>query len=121
MSSTNSVTKKVPATLKIGPFNYDIVLDAAQHNAFRVKDGQDLDSIGNTDTAGQKIYIQSDLPYEVLSETLLHEIMHAIYYNSAIEHMKEPSEEVIVSLISIGLFSVLKENPKLVEYLFGTN
>lgn len=61
--------------------------------------------LGRSDIKKLEIVICKDMPKEVMEETLLHEIIHQILDQCAIE-----STEILVSTISTGLYGVLKDN-----------
>lgn len=58
------------------------------------------------DTA--QIYIRNDLPIDKKMETLLHEVMHAVYMNAGLQPGDE--EEKVVTALSSGLYQFLKDN-----------
>lgn len=58
------------------------------------------------DTA--QIYIRNDLPIDKKMETLLHEVLHAVYMNSGLQPGDE--EEKVVTALSSGLYQFLKDN-----------
>lgn len=58
------------------------------------------------DTA--QIYIRKDLPVDKKYETLLHEVMHAVYMNTGLQQGDE--EEKIVTALSSGIYQFLKDN-----------
>lgn len=58
------------------------------------------------DTA--QIYIRNDLPIDKKMETLLHEVMHAVYMNSGLQPGDE--EEKVVTALSSGVYQFLKDN-----------
>lgn len=58
------------------------------------------------DTA--QIYVRKDLPIDKKYETLLHEVLHAVYMNAGLQQGDE--EEKIVTALSSGLYQFLKEN-----------
>lgn len=49
------------------------------------------------------------------AETLIHELLHAIYSVFGVKP-KDPEERVI-SQMSIGMASVIRDNPKVIEWL----
>lgn len=66
---------------------------------------------------------QDEVHEQVIRETLLHEIMHAVWYISYLTY-KKPNEfldfeEEIVRHSSGPMLSVLQDNPILVKYLLG--
>jgi len=50
------------------------------------------------------------------AETLLHEILHVIWYVMGIQGKKE-YEEKTVNQMSVGLASVIRDNPELMQWL----
>ena len=58
------------------------------------------------DTA--QIYVRKDLPLDKKMETLLHEVIHAVYMNSGLHPGDE--EEKVVTALSSGIYQFLKEN-----------
>lgn len=86
-------------TIKISGINYSV-------------DGFDTDVDRNLmgrlsyDTA--QIYIRNDLPIDKKMETLLHEVMHAVYMNSGLQPGDE--EEKVVTALSSGVYQFLKDN-----------
>lgn len=55
-----------------------------------------------------QIYIRNDLPIDKKYETLLHEVMHAIYMNTGLQPGDE--EEKVVTALSSGIYQFLKDN-----------
>lgn len=58
------------------------------------------------DTA--QIYVRKDLPIDKKYETLLHEVLHAVYMNAGLQQGDD--EEKIVTALSSGLYQFLKDN-----------
>lgn len=58
------------------------------------------------DTA--QIYVRKDLPVDKKYETLLHEVLHAVYMNAGLQQGDD--EEKIVTALSSGLYQFLKDN-----------
>lgn len=54
-------------------------------------------------------------------DTVLHEVMHAIFSEMGLttDFKEENEEEKIVRCMATGLLAVLRENPALVKYLTG--
>jgi len=68
---------------------------------------------------GHQIEMLRDAPQPAMeAETLLHEILHSVFYNQQmhIDPDLKNSHEKIVAQISSGLIAVLKDNPKLIDY-----
>jgi Zn-dependent peptidase ImmA (M78 family) len=63
----------------------------------------------------QIIYIDTSATPAVQKDTLLHEILHAIWWTGYLED--DDKEERVVSVTATGLMQVLRDNPWLVEEL----
>lgn len=73
-------------------------------------------SDGECDRTRLVIKIRSDLHPLKKRETLLHEILHAVWNASGVDYVK-PGEEGYVFLISTYMFQVLVDNPNVVAWL----
>lgn len=96
---------KIPKSLKVSGFTYQVVKDknvSHEGNAF-----------GSTHLATQRIFIEPDLSKQKEEQTLIHEILHAIWFSSGLAKNKEftnDKEELIVDALSHGLYQVLTDN-----------
>lgn len=54
-------------------------------------------------------------PPSVVSETLIHELLHAIYYDRNIQD--DDDEERTVTLMAGGLATLFRDNPHLVDWI----
>jgi len=61
------------------------------------------------------IRINTNIKKSHIKETLLHEILHGIYWSYNIHD--EDKEERIVTTIAVGLSQVFTDNPKISKYL----
>lgn len=98
---------KLPETVKVGPFTY------------RVEDytwAPDDDQIGGCDTLKLVISIDIKAPVMSVKNTLLHEIMHAIYHLYDLESCD--GEEDVVMRMANGMQMVMVDNPRLGKYLW---
>lgn len=79
----------------------------------KVKWGVDLEGdCGLMEFKPLRISVGRDMAPDEERESLLHEVMHAIEYQQGLE-LKEDQ----IRQLSIGLFEVLRNNPKLAHYL----
>lgn len=106
-----------PKTVKVGPYTYDVFLESSETN-------QDLGNCyGYHDFDELSIVIRKELPLSLQRGVLLHELLHALYDVSELDetHINEEKkahvEEVVVSRLTAHLLSLVRDNPKLVEYL----
>lgn len=105
-------------SVKIGPQRFDIEERDPKHDGM-LNDG----AYGYTLDTSNLIVIDSGLGNGKQQVTLLHEILHAIRMNN--DGMPRPSkdedfeswEHYFIAMYETGLLSVLKDNPKLVEFL----
>lgn len=76
--------------------------------------------IGEFDGAGSNILLRNDQSESSLRDTLIHEALHAIVYLSGIREnlsLSHEDEEKLVVALSPWLLALLRDNPKLVEFL----
>lgn len=102
--------RRLPKKLKIGPYDWRVVLEA---------DGGD--KCGETDFEVHTIRLW---PSVLTSSNhvvgiLLHECLHVIYDNEALEHEERNGglEEAIVIGFEQGLVSLFRDNPKLLTWM----
>lgn len=97
---------KIPATVKIGGFTWKI----EEHQGVAEEGGV----FGSTHSHTQKIFIEPGLTQQKKEQTLLHEILHAIWWQSGLnaryKNDKTIIEEEITQAIGHGLYQVLKDN-----------
>ena len=106
---------KLPKMVKVGPYKYSIVTDRTKcRNASKKKDKY---LWGETSPVYQTIYLNPDQGADSKADTLLHELLHAVWYHQGMREHKIESEEQIVATLAPGILDVLRRNPKIVEYL----
>jgi Zn-dependent peptidase ImmA (M78 family) len=98
---------KIPKTIKICGFDWEIIesQDVANSN----------ENFGETHYRNQKIFIEPSEKQQKKEQVLLHEIIHAIFWQTGMwQRLKNkdynPDEEEISQSISFMLYQVLKEN-----------
>jgi len=99
----------IPGTVKIGSVVYLISL----------VDKLEDDDYGMCDSHTQMIYISKDQSAQHVTDTLLHEIMHAIWHESGLFSVKRADEEQIVRTTSTWITMVLKENPAIAALIIN--
>jgi cob(I)alamin adenosyltransferase len=97
----------IPTVVKVGAVDYRIVLD-----------GTSADEYGACDTATQTIHLSKNQTAQTVADTMLHEIMHAIWNESGIFMHKRPTEETIVRTMSTWTKMVLRDNPHVAAFIF---
>jgi hypothetical protein len=95
----------IPDKVKIGWRVYDI--EQSEHRTG--DNGCDL--YGEINYEGQKIFIYDKLSEDNKSATLLHEILHGVFYISGHEEWRKNEE--LIDCITENLYQVIKDNPKL--------
>lgn len=103
----------LPKSVRIGFADYNII-KCSDKNSF-VKSGGLMGMIENTD---QEIRIASDMPVQNEAVTLLHEIIHGIFflYGDG-QQGRTWEQEDYVGAASNGLAQLFQQNPDFVIYL----
>lgn len=100
---------QIPKRIKVGPVTY--VVD--YHDGLSGDDGKSL--WGNCDHTALSVAINSKIAKDFERVVVVHELLHAIYHLSGIPESEE--EEKIVTSLSPLLLLLMRDNPKLLEYL----
>jgi hypothetical protein len=107
---SNDPINRLPESLRIGPFDVRI----EKHDKL-----SDDDTWGTYNGASLLMQFQSGQPSNCFAvDTVLHEIHHAIYRIFALRDSDD--EERIVAVTATAMTQVLRDNPKLVEWLKDT-
>lgn len=69
------------------------------------------DAIGYCDHTKLEIYIRTDLPYQKVAETMLHELFHCLLY--ATHSQEESNEERQVDRLGRSMACLMRDNPEL--------
>lgn len=102
---------KLPDKIKVGAFDIQVI---QLQGAESLSHGID----GHFSAAEQVIRIDKSLAKYKLMDTLLHEILHSIYYVGHLD--SDDDEEKTVSVISTMLTQVIRDNPKLLKFWQAT-
>jgi Zn-dependent peptidase ImmA (M78 family) len=94
----------IPDKVKIGWRDYEV----KQSENKTAADGNEL--LGQIDYDYNKIYIWEKQPEEIKPCTLLHEILHGIFFISG--HDEWRTNEELVECITENLYQVIKDNPE---------
>lgn len=92
----------IPESVKLGWRNYRILQD--EHRC-----SEEGDLSGEIDYANSVIYIYDKLSEDEKCVTLLHEIIHGIFYLSG--RKKQMNDEPLIECLSENLYQVIKDNP----------
>ena len=77
------------------------------------------DSYGVTDPGINRISIRHRLPEDKLVRVLMHEVTHAVIFESLLAGRKRFDIEEVCDLVGYHIVDVLNDNPELREWLFG--
>ncbi|NDC55599.1 MAG: hypothetical protein EBZ69_02125 [Alphaproteobacteria bacterium] len=100
-----------PSEVRVGPY------------LFRVEYREDVsdsepDLFGITIPRDQRIIVSSRQTDQCERDTLLHEVLHAVFYASGL-FREVDNEERVVAGVSTWLLMVLRDNPQLAKFLVG--
>jgi len=96
----------LPEYIKVGPYDISVRVISSELAA-RLKEDGDFD--------GETIHIADGQRGPQLADTILHELLHAIYATFGLKD--EDEEERIVSALATGLVGVLRDNPNFARWL----
>lgn len=111
----------MPALLRVGRMRYRVTQDSEEWNRLSTEGGMKGGDHGGTNHHMCLVAINpSDAPYQK-ADTLLHEVLHIIWYISAItgadlEHTDD-KDEYMVSHLTPWLAMVIADNPGLLAYV----
>lgn len=101
---------KLPRTIKVGPYEYMV----------RLVSGDEIpDRLGDANQDLHEIQIVKHLRTEKKREIILHEVLHTIHGLTGRWDDAPRTDEEWIDATVHGLLGVLRDNPKLVEYLVG--
>jgi len=102
---------KYPKKIKIGPYNYTVqVFPDATHTDH-----------GACVYNHQTIFLSENQHAERAGDTLLHEVLHAIWDVAGFDTMPDLHEETIVRSTATWLSAVLRDNPQLADFILHPN
>jgi hypothetical protein len=102
--------------LKIGPHTYTVYFDKNMINQVNTDAGEA--HYGVTDIKHLKITIDPSQAHTQLQDTLLHEILHAIFdITAAQEDIDHKTEEKLIRRIAPILLQTIQQNPHLINKL----
>jgi len=118
----------VPTKIKIGAQDWTVIERSATDDGI-ISD----DSYGYTLQKTNVIIIDKNCPPSRKRQTLFHELFHAIRFSNGSSGIKPNTEDVLpdhliatwehyfIAMYEDTMLSVLRENPKVTEYLLGTD
>lgn len=102
---------KYPKKIKIGPYNYTVEL---------FPDATTTDH-GACVYNHQTIFLSTNQHAERAGDTLLHEVLHAIWDVAGFDVMPDLHEESIVRGMATMLSAVLRDNPQFAKFVLEPN
>lgn len=106
---------KPPATVKVGPFDYRIIIGGKDWDDARLREN-DADLIGHHNPGTLTVSMAPGLVVGAQREVLLHELLHACF-NAAGQPVSDGSEEDAVRTLAPTVLALLRDNPAVVTYL----
>ena len=100
---------KVPNKIKIGAVDYTV-------HELKV---DDRTQYGVCLYDHQRIYLSQNMKHQQASDTILHEVIHAIWSESGLDHIPDLNEETIVRTLATWLRIVLRDNPELAKFVLN--
>jgi len=102
--------KSLPKSVNIFGHDFSVVV-------WTKKQAKKAGLMGECVNDKETIYIAPGLGDVALCNTLIHEIQHANFWFTSMDHA-ENEEEVIVNNLTNGLIAVLRNNPELLKFVF---
>ena len=95
----------MPASIKLGYRTIDLV-------------AKDMpDDFGEFVHGENKIFYSNKVTPPELTNTILHELLHAIWQDRVSELVSDKKEETIVNALANGLMTLLCDNPDMLKFL----
>lgn len=126
--TTKAKPKQMPTHVKIGAQDWTIIERSAIDDGI-ISD----DSYGYTLQKTNVIVIDKNCPPSRKRQTLFHELFHAVRFSNGSSGIKPNTEDVLpneliatwehyfIAMYEDTMLSVLRENPKLTEYLLAND
>lgn len=93
---------KIPSEVRIAGVDYLVTIREGLNDGLKMLRGE-------ISFSNSVITLCPSQNHQAMSQTLLHEILHGIFYHYGIE-MEEKKEEEVVERLSHGLYQVLQDN-----------
>lgn len=73
--------------------------------------------LGEHDQAKGEFRISADVSTSQQASALIHEILHACFAESGLREKHQEAEEEIVASLEALLYAVLRDNPKVIQFI----
>lgn len=77
----------------------------------------EYDNHGHCDNTKHIIHIEGEQVPSEEADTLIHEVLHAVWYQMTLTDIDDAVEERIVRALGTGLAGLFADNPKMLDYL----
>jgi len=98
---------KTPKKIKVGPIDYTV----------HMQNSKDMEQLGCCLYAHQRIYLTPNMLHQNASDTLLHEVLHAIWNEAGLSHIIDLDEETIVRTMATWFRMVITTNPQFLSFI----
>jgi len=100
---------KKPSKIRIGPYDWKVSYYGLEEYDLRRK-------YGHTDRFNIKMEICDATQDQCTADTVIHEVLHAIWFSKGISGDKADEEDIVTPLAT-GLAQVIRDNPDLIKWL----
>ena len=121
MNQVVQMHKPIPISSQLNKDNpkLDIAIPTEIKLGYRVIkiESRTMDDFGEYINFENKIIYNNRITPPELTNTILHEILHAIFQDRIVDLVSENKEETIVSALANGLITVFVDNKNLLEFI----
>lgn len=104
---------KCPTRIRVNGYNWSLHTDR-KHWEDLGHDG----ASGITFSRSRTMTVQpGEMEPQLEASTVLHEVLHAVWMESFVNTEKRRSHESTVSGIEMAVYTMIRDNPKLIDYL----
>lgn len=108
---------ELPSEVIVGPYRYAVLTDEMAVERARVK-AEHAEVYGLLDSSATTITLDPAQSADCLADTLLHEVLHAVWRLVGLDDgPTERYEERVARAMAPTLLDTLRRNPELVKYL----
>lgn len=104
-----------PTEVWVGAKLYSVLFDKAKLDGYNGRDRKDR--VGYMSQRNLEIIIDDSMAEQMVRETLLHEVLHAVWSDAGLDEMEGLTEEQIISTLTPRFMLVLRANPQMSAYL----
>lgn len=102
--------KQMPKRIKIGSLWFGVDVE-------EMGDAEAMGTFGHMNPVNQRIRVRPGLSPQMLAQVFIHEVMHAIYFQSYLFGPEDaPKEETVVRHSTAGLCQIWQDNPEAMRW-----